>query len=88
MRIGRRSALTLLGSSALAGSIPGARATEKSVTIGINMPLTTALAPKTQPTFCTARYSRSRRRMPPAGQAATRSKHWCWTTAPRPRGAI
>jgi branched-chain amino acid transport system substrate-binding protein len=42
MRIGRRSALTLLGSSALAGSIPRARATEKSVTIGINMPLTGA----------------------------------------------
>jgi branched-chain amino acid transport system substrate-binding protein len=42
MHIARRSALALLGSSALAGSIPRARATEKSVTVGINMPLTGA----------------------------------------------
>jgi branched-chain amino acid transport system substrate-binding protein len=44
MRIARRSALALLGSSALASYIGPARATEKFVTIGINLPLTGASA--------------------------------------------
>jgi hypothetical protein len=36
MRIARRSALALLGSSALAGVLQPARAGDKFVTIGIN----------------------------------------------------
>jgi branched-chain amino acid transport system substrate-binding protein len=44
MRIARRSALTLLGSSALTGFMRPARAAGKFVTIGINLPLTGASA--------------------------------------------
>ena len=44
MRIARRSALALLGSSALAGVTRPARAEAKFVTIGINLPLTGAAA--------------------------------------------
>ena len=44
MRLARRSALALLGSSALAGLIGPARADKKSVTIGISLPLTGASA--------------------------------------------
>jgi branched-chain amino acid transport system substrate-binding protein len=44
MRIARRSALALLGSSALAGYLRPARAAEKFVTVGINLPLTGASA--------------------------------------------
>ena len=44
MRIARRSALALLGSSALAGFVRPARAGDKFVTIGINLPLTGAAA--------------------------------------------
>ena len=44
MRLARRSALTLLGSSALAGLVGPARADKKSVTIGISLPLTGASA--------------------------------------------
>ena len=44
MRIARRSALALLGSSALAGFVQPARAGDKFVTIGINLPLTGAAA--------------------------------------------
>jgi branched-chain amino acid transport system substrate-binding protein len=42
MRLTRRSALTLLGSTALAGVAPLARAAGKSVTVGIALPLTGA----------------------------------------------
>ena len=42
MRLARRSALTLLGSTALAGVIALVRAEGKFVTIGINLPLTGA----------------------------------------------
>ncbi len=42
MRLTRRSALTLLGSTALAGVAPHARAAGKTVTIGIALPLTGA----------------------------------------------
>jgi len=44
MRIPRRSALALLGSSALAGAMRPARAADKFVTVGINLPLTGASA--------------------------------------------
>jgi branched-chain amino acid transport system substrate-binding protein len=44
MRLARRSALALLGSSALAGFVRPARAEGRSVTIGINLPLTGASA--------------------------------------------
>ena len=44
MRIARRSALALLGSSALAGLALPARAGDKFVTVGINLPLTGAAA--------------------------------------------
>ena len=44
MRVARRSALALLGSSALTGFAPKARAAEKFVTIGITLPLTGAAA--------------------------------------------
>jgi branched-chain amino acid transport system substrate-binding protein len=44
MRLARRSALTLIGSSALAGLVRPARAEGKFVTIGINLPLTGAAA--------------------------------------------
>jgi branched-chain amino acid transport system substrate-binding protein len=44
MRLARRSALTLLGSSVLAGFTHPARAAGKFVTIGINLPLTGASA--------------------------------------------
>ena len=44
MRIARRSALALLGSSALAGLARPARAADKFVTVGINLPLTGAAA--------------------------------------------
>lgn len=44
MHLARRSALTLLGSSALAGLLRAARAESKFVTIGINLPLTGASA--------------------------------------------
>ena len=44
MRIARRSALALLGSSALAGLARPARAEAKFVTVGINLPLTGAAA--------------------------------------------
>jgi branched-chain amino acid transport system substrate-binding protein len=42
MRIARRSALAILGSSALAGFARSTRADGKSVTVGINLPLTGA----------------------------------------------
>src|SRR5580658_357823 len=44
MRIARRSALALLGTSALAGFVRPAHAADKFVTIGINLPLTGASA--------------------------------------------
>ena len=44
MRFARRSALALLGSSALAGLVRRACAAEKFVTVGINLPLTGAAA--------------------------------------------
>jgi branched-chain amino acid transport system substrate-binding protein len=44
MRIARRPVLALLGSSALAGVIPPARAADKFVTVGIALPLTGAAA--------------------------------------------
>ena len=44
MRIARRSALALLGSSALAGFVGPARAADKYITIGIDLPLTGAAA--------------------------------------------
>ncbi|MGD0432021.1 MAG: branched-chain amino acid ABC transporter substrate-binding protein [Acetobacteraceae bacterium] len=44
MRVSRRSALTLLGASALAGHVRPARAEGKFVTVGINLPLTGAAA--------------------------------------------
>lgn len=44
MRLARRSALTMLGSTALAGFVRPARADDKFVTIGINLPLTGASA--------------------------------------------
>ncbi len=44
MRLARRSALALFCSSALAGMVRFARADGKSVTIGINLPLTGASA--------------------------------------------
>ena len=44
MRIARRSALALLGSSALAGLVRPARAGDKFVTVGINLSLTGAAA--------------------------------------------
>ena len=44
MRIPRRSALALLGSTALAGAMRPARAADKFVTVGINLPLTGASA--------------------------------------------
>jgi branched-chain amino acid transport system substrate-binding protein len=44
MRVARRSALALFGSSALAGYIRPAGAKEKFVTVGINLPLTGASA--------------------------------------------
>src|ERR1700682_4833653 len=44
MRLARRSALTLIGSSALAAFVRPARAEGKFVTIGINLPLTGAAA--------------------------------------------
>jgi branched-chain amino acid transport system substrate-binding protein len=44
MRVARRSALALFGSSALAGYIGPARAKEKFVTVGVNLPLTGASA--------------------------------------------
>ncbi len=44
MRLARRSALALLGSSALAGFVRPARAEGKFVTVGINLPLTGASA--------------------------------------------
>ena len=44
MRLARRSALALLGSSALAGFAGSARADGKFVTVGINLPLTGASA--------------------------------------------
>ena len=44
MRLARRSALALLGSSALAGFVGPARAEGKFVTVGINLPLTGASA--------------------------------------------
>ena len=42
MRLTRRSALTLLGSTAFTGIAPHARAADKSVTVGIALPLTGA----------------------------------------------
>ena len=44
MRLARRSAVALLGSSALTGFLRPARAASKFVTIGINLPLTGASA--------------------------------------------
>jgi branched-chain amino acid transport system substrate-binding protein len=44
MRVSRRSALALFGSSALAGYVRPARADGKFVTVGINLPLTGAAA--------------------------------------------
>jgi branched-chain amino acid transport system substrate-binding protein len=44
MRVARRSALALLASSTLAGVVRPARAGEKFVTVGINLPLTGAAA--------------------------------------------
>jgi branched-chain amino acid transport system substrate-binding protein len=44
MRVSRRSALTLLGASALAGHVRPARSEGKFVTVGINLPLTGAAA--------------------------------------------
>jgi hypothetical protein len=69
MRLARRSALGLLGSSALAGFIGRAGADGKSVTVGINLPLTGASA-ETRPPSCTARCWRSGRGTPRAVPAA------------------
>jgi ABC-type branched-subunit amino acid transport system substrate-binding protein len=44
MPIARRSALALLGSSALSGLVRPTRAEAKFVTVGINLPLTGASA--------------------------------------------
>jgi hypothetical protein len=44
MRIARRTALALLGSSALSGFTRSAGAETKYVTVGINLPLTGAAA--------------------------------------------
>ena len=44
MRVARRSALVLLGSSAIVGLVRPARAGDKFVTVGINLPLTGASA--------------------------------------------
>ena len=44
MRVARRSALVLLGSSTFVGLVRAARASDKFVTVGINLPLTGASA--------------------------------------------
>ena len=72
MRVARRSALALLGSSALVGLVRPARASGKFVTIGITLPLTGASAEDATNILHGAVSWRSRKPMPRAASAATK----------------